>query len=223
MSLIKLSSEILDIKGRFGGVYYARDKSGLHIRARPRFHAYPHTKPQSPGIGGFSVASAFWHLLLLSLYGAAWATFALIHLFRGKDGREKHITGFNWYIYYALIFPEAESFPLWAPPHTPTRLPEYVATYDGTWQYHHLPEQWPVWCPGGYYWQMGIYNGKDYYRTDDWIWFLWWKDPQWVLSRALGGEDPFTTYYYTGVAASGWYYNAAHDRWTHVYLGYVQD
>jgi len=36
MALIKPSAEITDISGKFGGVYFSRDKTGLHISAMPR-------------------------------------------------------------------------------------------------------------------------------------------------------------------------------------------
>lgn len=36
MSLVKLGNGIVDIRGGFGGVYFTRDKSGLHCSAKPR-------------------------------------------------------------------------------------------------------------------------------------------------------------------------------------------
>lgn len=36
MSLIKTGQGVTDIRGGFGGVYFTRDKSGLHQSAKPR-------------------------------------------------------------------------------------------------------------------------------------------------------------------------------------------
>lgn len=36
MALIKTGHGIIDIRGGYGGVYFTRDKSGLHIAAKPR-------------------------------------------------------------------------------------------------------------------------------------------------------------------------------------------
>ncbi|MBA7477988.1 hypothetical protein ES707_13403 [subsurface metagenome] len=36
MSLIKTGGGVTDIRGGFGGVYFTRDKSGLHSSAKPR-------------------------------------------------------------------------------------------------------------------------------------------------------------------------------------------
>lgn len=36
MAVIKTGSGLVDIRGRFGGVYFHRDRSGLHASAGPR-------------------------------------------------------------------------------------------------------------------------------------------------------------------------------------------
>lgn len=36
MALVQTGSGILDIRGGFGGVYFTRDNSGLHMTAKPR-------------------------------------------------------------------------------------------------------------------------------------------------------------------------------------------
>lgn len=36
MSLIKVGEGVTDIRGGFGGVYFHRDKSGLHVTRKPR-------------------------------------------------------------------------------------------------------------------------------------------------------------------------------------------
>jgi len=36
MSLVKTGGSVTDLRGGFGGVYFTRDKSGLHCSAKPR-------------------------------------------------------------------------------------------------------------------------------------------------------------------------------------------
>jgi len=36
MALCKTGDGVTDIRGGFGGVYFTRDKSGLHVSAKPR-------------------------------------------------------------------------------------------------------------------------------------------------------------------------------------------
>lgn len=58
MTLIKTGSGITDIRGGFGGVYFTRDKSGLHCAAKPRRVAQGTPKQQKQR-GCFSKARTY--------------------------------------------------------------------------------------------------------------------------------------------------------------------
>lgn len=57
MSLIKTGGGITDIRGSFGGVYFTRDKSGLHSSAKPR-RVHQQTAAQKKQRDAFSKARA---------------------------------------------------------------------------------------------------------------------------------------------------------------------
>lgn len=234
MALIKTSNEIADIRGQLGGIYFTHDKSGLHISAMPRVVGYTRSPLQKGlfrdgitfqmfGIDGYSGAAVFWLMALIAYYAATWAVYAAMYLFRQEDGDEIKITGYNWYIHYALAYPECERPPFWKPPHSPTDLPDYICTYRGTWFYEHEPNEWPTISPGDYYWRYTTYNGKDAYLGDDRKWWLWWKDPVWVLSQALGIEIPGESFYSDGADIRDWYRDPVTKKYAHVYLGKPED
>ncbi|GAH56866.1 unnamed protein product, partial [marine sediment metagenome] len=109
---------------------------------------------------------------------------ALVFWFTTKDGEKKKITGYNWYMHYAMMFPEADYWPFWQPPHAPGDLPHYVSTYRGRWTYEHSPLEWPVDCSAGMHWPGMEWNGEVSFRTDDYEWFIWWRGSQ--LHRRCG-------------------------------------
>lgn len=58
MALIKTGGGIADIRGGFGGVYFTRDKTGLHCTAKPR-RVQQRTSAQHKQRNAFSVARAY--------------------------------------------------------------------------------------------------------------------------------------------------------------------
>lgn len=60
MSLIKLGQGVIDIRGGFGGVYFSRDRSGLHCLAKPR-RVHQRTEHQDRKRKAFIQARAFSH------------------------------------------------------------------------------------------------------------------------------------------------------------------
>jgi len=58
MSLIKLAPGLTDIRGGFGGVYFTRDKFGLHCSSKPR-RVHQRTEHQNRKRNAFSQARAF--------------------------------------------------------------------------------------------------------------------------------------------------------------------
>lgn len=58
MSLIKVGQGVTDIRGGFGGVYFTRDKTGLHCTAKPR-RVHQRTEHQDRKRKAFARARAF--------------------------------------------------------------------------------------------------------------------------------------------------------------------
>lgn len=230
MALAKTDNTILELRGRFGGVYFKKDAAGQHIQAMPRHVRYTRSALQqggwgeeSPflgfGVSGFSGASSLWLLALLAFFGAAWAAYAIANKFRTKKGEEKGITGYNWFIHYALAYPEMHRPPFWEPPHAPGDLPQVICTFQGTWHYEHAPPNWPYYCPSGYYWFKGWWGDCPYFGTDKNDWFLWFSEDRWVLGKTPGIEDPDTTFYSDGENIIDYYRNPVQKKWAHVYQG----
>lgn len=219
MALVKLGGQIVSIRGRLGGVYFKSGPDGTHIQAMPRHVNRPHSMLAMAGIKAWTGMSALWSMALLLSYMAAWSIFALLHDYTSEDGEEKKLTAYNWYMHYAMMFPEAYTMPFWKPPHAPGDLPHYVTTGRGQWMFEHAETDWPADLAGGFYWPGMDYNGAPSFRTDDYEWFIWWKDPVWVVSKSLGWEPAGTTFYSPDGEIEGWYKNPVTNRLTHVYGG----
>lgn len=221
MVLAKTDNTIVSIRGRFGGVYFKIGSDGQHIQAMPRHVNYQRSPAQvhGSGISGFSSCAWIWQLALLGFFAAAWAAYALVFFFTTKTGERKKITGYNWYIYYGMMFPEEWGTQFWKPPHSPGELPQCIVTYQGMWTYEHSPLEWPVWAPTDYYWFGGWFGEYPYFITDNKKWFLWRKETCWVLTTNLGVEDPETTFYSDGVNIFDYYRNPVKKKWAHVYIG----
>lgn len=218
MALVKLSHSITSIKGRQGGIYWKRDPNGQHIQAMPRVWNYTRSPAQIgrasffeglPGFGiaGYSGAATMWLAALCAFFAAAWAIFAVGYYFYRIGKEPKKISGYNWYMHYALAFPDAGRPPLWKPPYSPNNIPDHIVTYRGRWQYDHAPPGWPAESPGGYY-RKGIeWNGEPSYHTEDYGKFLWWRGDKWILSDGIGEDGPPNTFVELLDEKIGWYHN----------------
>ena len=58
MALVRTGDGVTDIRGGFGGVYFSRDKSGLHCCAKPR-RVHQETAAQRKQRAAFIQARAF--------------------------------------------------------------------------------------------------------------------------------------------------------------------
>lgn len=230
MALVKLGPEIASIRGRYGGVYFKKDHAGQHVQAWPRIINYPRSAAQEGAFGegspfggfgakGFSGAAAFWMMALLGFYGALWAAWALANLFITKDDEPKRITGYNWYIHYAMRFPETERPPFWKPPHSISDLPAFIVTYRDTWTYEHTPEEWPLECPADYYWYATDFGGKPAYKNDDLTWYIWFDGTNWIVSEGIDYKAPGLYFVSLGADVVDYYKNPLTNRYSHVYFG----
>lgn len=219
MAIVKLSSEIESVHGRYGGVYFKKDPSGQHIQAMPKIVDYPRVGVQGLNRDGYSTMAALWHLVLIAGFHLAWSLFGAAHLFTTKSGEKKRLSGYSWYVHYWLLFPEEERLPYWKPPHAPGALPALITTWQGRQTYRLPEEQWPPECSAGYYWEGLPWNGKPSYKEDNFRFFIWWTGTKWCVSPGLGFEDEQHTYYSKGAEKIGWYKNPVTNQHCHVYAG----
>lgn len=230
MALLKLDNNILLIRGRFGGVYFKKDRYGQHVQAWPRVISYTRSEAQigafghfspfeSSGISGYSGAADLWVLALIAFFGATWAAYAMYNLFTTNTGEKKRISGYNWYIYYALAFPEEERPPFWKPPHSPGELPQCIVLLKGREAYKTGPPGREDYDPTEYYWFDGWYGDYPTFTSDDKEHYLWFNGSNWVLSKAVGNQDPNYAFISDGSEIFDYYRNSVHNKWSHVYQG----
>jgi len=217
---MKLSGELVSLRGRFGGVYFKNDKGTQHVQAMPRHVRYARSGIQLANTDAYSTLAALWGLALICFFTVAWAAYAAAHYFITSSGESKRISGYNWFMHYWLLFPETEQLPYWKPPHSPGDLPSHIVTYKGKQMYYLTPDSWESHSPGGYYWDSGIpWNGETTFRTDDILHFLWWNNTNWVLSQGVGYEPVGLTFYNTSPGIIGYYQNPIDKTRAHVYFG----
>ncbi|GAH43658.1 unnamed protein product [marine sediment metagenome] len=193
MAQVKTDHSIVHIRGRYGGVYFKRGSPSQHIQAMPRHVNYARHGVQLRYTGAYTMMSFIWAMVLVAGFSLLWLAFALAWLFRKKGKEPKKISGYNWFIHYGLTREETDAPPFWKPPPSPSRLPDFYAVVEGMKQYHIAEHLWPLYFCGGYYYYEGTFNGRPWFKDPDRLWYIWWKDPMWVISKTLGFEEPQTT------------------------------
>lgn len=215
----KLDNQILSIRGRYGGVYFKKDGPSQHIQAMPRIVKYTRSPLQSHSIGAYSGGAIIWAFVLVAAFSLLWFLFALAWLFRKKDKEPKKITGYNWYIHYHLTQPEDDAPPFWKPPRDPSHLPDFFCVVEDMEMYRIREDMWPLYFCGGYFYVGGKYQGRWWFKEPDRLWYIWWKDPMWVISKTLGWEDPPNVYYSIGNKVNDTYINPDRDISARVWIG----
>lgn len=211
MALIKTGQGITDIRGQMGGVYFSRDKTGLHERAMPRnwrklSYTQPFIRPNSPRgsraafIDSWTNVARFYRDITLLFYLPFWIAHSVTKLFHKGKAKDKKITGYMWFTYYNIPRSVRQKRMYSFPPHAHDDLPDYVLTGD----FLEPLAQNLYKAPGQYY-------GHDYYVREGTgegigLGFLWFKDGRWYITSTLG--DPLPAHY--------WYYDS--DDPTGVYM-----
>lgn len=190
MTLIKTN---FNYSGRFGGTYFHRDSSGLHINAMPRHVKYAHSPSQMIGVSGFSACSAIWMWLLALGILIFWKIFS--------DEAEEHgiidghppLTSWNYFTKYNVMRLGRNLPPITFPPKHTNEMPVLIGV--GGFQ-----------TPVSFnYYPYGEFNGRPCYEMDcqrfSWqgepstkIWYLWWSGEFWYLTNKTG-VIPSTLYF----------------------------
>jgi len=216
MALIKTDITITDIRGQFGGVYFSRDKTGLHIRKMPRnwrklSYTFPDYPPNSPKgsraayIKSWTNVARFYRDFAIGVYGPLAIWHAIEKLFHKGKAKGKKLTGYEWFMYYNIPRNVRGKHIYSYPPRAHDELPSYVLTGKIL-----EPQAQNLYkAPGQYY-------GQDYYvregtDTDVGLGFLWFKDGFWYITSMLGDPLPPHYWYHEGDDPTGVYTEAGGD------------
>lgn len=199
MALVKTGQGITDIRGQLGGVYFSRDKTGLHERAMPRnwrklSYTEPFIRPNSPRgsravyIDSWTAMIALWKGYISIVLLPAWIAKSISEYFHKGKAKGKRISAYNWFMYYNIPRSVRAKQIYTYPPRAHNDLPEYVLTgkiLEPTAQNLYK-------APGQYY-------GHDYYvregsGDDVGLGFLWYKEGFWYITSLLG--DPLPLHYW---------------------------
>jgi len=97
MALVKVGGGITDIVGSIGGTTFARNSSGLYMRARVK-PVNPNSVRQSAIRAIVAQVSAYWSNTLTVAQRAAWAVFGAAMPAKNKLGETIYLTGFNQFV-----------------------------------------------------------------------------------------------------------------------------
>jgi hypothetical protein len=192
MALIKLDNFITEIRGRYGGVYFKKDRSGQHIQAMPKKYRQKkfdiltsggqHVILPGPNAPPF-VSFCGWFWAVVAAYGLAvsWAQFSetFLWIVPGANRLVK-MSGYHWYMHFNIT--RAGSYlPLYmVPPRTPQELPEWTgkSKWFGLLTMNFYPD--------------GTNEGRNYFICREENLCLWWYGVGWIISRGLTpGLEPY--------------------------------
>lgn len=209
MALIKTTPLIESIHGRFGGVYFKRDRYGHHLQAMPLScrKASMQSSPMKPeftigsrsdNISAFSSAAWAWVIVFALGLILLWTGVAEQFMYDdGRTGGRRKLSGYNWFLKFNVKRAYRKLPLYYHPPHSPTDLP--IKTTAGKY----FGMDTINWYIGG------IYNGKVFFETDDGKWKCWWLDPSWIISDALGQHEIPPYWYHLGEDPNGLYIGTA--------------
>mgnify|MGYP001150590508 CR=1 FL=1 len=219
MAQVKLSNQIVSLRGRYGGVYFKAGRPGQHIQAMPRHVNYVRMGSQGAYVRGYSILAGIWGLILVADYSLIWVAFAIPRFLRQQHKEPKKITGYFWDIVFSVTRPETDAPPFWKPPLGPDHLPDFYCVVEGMQQYRIKDSLWPLYYPGGYYYVYNKTHGRWNFKEHDRGWFIWWNGTVWVMTKQLGWEDPPNVFYSVGDKVNDTYINPDRHITARVWIG----
>jgi len=187
MAIVKTDNTILEIRGRFGGVYFKKDNAGQHVQAMPRSVRKasmegPPTRPGSivvtraGGISGFTAASIIAVIIMATILLSLWVAYAISKWFMTKRNEKKRLDARKWILHFNIMR-EAKSLPSYTtPPIEPKKLPELVITgphFDKWTQNMYMQPE----TIGGKPWYK-----RQYTQIDTEQYSLWYHEGFWYIS-----------------------------------------
>lgn len=191
MALCKLSTSIISIRGRHGGVYFKKDHTGQHVQAWPRvIHGSSLTRPAGPAVpSGTSRAglsrswcalSGIWADVIVGTIALFWALVAGIWLWTTKKGDRVKLTNWNWFTHFNM--PRyTTALPVYTePPIGPGLLPDYVMWGDFFGKYVHMMYASDTIYEGHIVWHMRT-------RLEGYTkYYLWFHIDRWYIADWVG-------------------------------------
>lgn len=190
MALIKTAPIIVSIHGKFGGVYFKKDNSGQHVQSFPRSIRKLSMKKstlitgfsdiRAGNISSFSTAAAWWVMLIAgAIFYVLYKAFSLEWEYQLREGGTIILPPYQWFMHFNATRPRRKLPPMAIPPKTPLDIPAAETTTD-----------FPPLSYQNFY-DIGVWNGKKLYQSQDQKWHCWWLDPSWIISETPGeSEEP---------------------------------
>jgi hypothetical protein len=175
---MKMSNEILSLRGRFGGVYFKHDNAGQHIQSMPRGIHRAQFGSRSLYNRIFSECLYRWKALLLTVMAVFWYEFAKREFFTKKDGIKVRLPPGYWFNHYNVKRIYLEENVWYYPPNHVNETPPYYSAGKAFGEY------------GNPLYPAGEYNGKTKYKFGVGPLFLWWDGSMWWVSSWPGYTPP---------------------------------
>lgn len=176
MALIKLGSGVIDIRGKFGGVYFSRDRSGLHQTANYSKRGWHPSKRQRSGFAGMWGITDFWKIVAGLGYAYLWKSFAETRTWINSVGEPIHLTGWNWFLHFNWYRYYSGLKPILIPP-------DHVFYYQC--------EGWTIPDCQGQYRPSGWYSGVPYFKRIDGAYYIWRSGHnRWSITTDVGMLNP---------------------------------
>lgn len=210
MALIKTDSLITDIRGQLGGVYFSRDKTGLHIRTMPRnwrklSYTEPKIPPNSPKgsraayITSWTNVARFYRDYMIGLVAVSWIAGWRPELFPKGKAKGKKVTVYNWWMYFNMPR-DVRGLPIYTRPPSPRKgLPPYVM----------LGPYWAEETVNLYPLDYKV-NGETAYKVQtmgyDWrTLFMFRYQNKWIIQRTPFSPPSGHYWYHIGTSPEGPY------------------
>lgn len=102
MAMVKLSGEIVEINGLFGGDVWRTDTCGQHVQKKPGLPGKDPSPRQRKVRRCFSkLHSLYWHKLAEPLR-AVWVLYGKTHRMKNKKGEDIGWDGWSWFSHFNM-------------------------------------------------------------------------------------------------------------------------
>jgi hypothetical protein len=205
MALMKMSGDIIELRGSFGGVYFKKDNSGQHIQGAlrhvkshqgshiDRFGEGPPGIPYDLYVKMFTLLAARWWILVAAQIILPWTRWANEQVLEKTHGHPERITNWMWFVHYNQMRQVHGLPPYPYPPKSQQIIPTYVS--QGS--------KWPD--DTMMFYNTGIWDGEPYYVDEQTKLVLFWHAGGWYIAQELIWPIVGDYYYHDGLDPEGDY------------------